>query len=170
MLKPRGTWLISWSTSSGTTEGSNASARRLDSVAPVKLRCALQMTAQSEGAVRVKDFVGREKCGVRSARRREVEDVRFRSRLPARADCGSGGARSLRWDVELQLSRVIGQIYDEARYETNGKFSNAKFENTNLRECAETFKTVCFDGAYCNFTARKMAGDGRAGAADFGSG
>lgn len=45
----------------------------------------------------------------------------------------------------------LGLVYSESRYETRGRFSNAKFERECLREYAETFKTVCFDGAYYTF-------------------
>jgi uncharacterized protein YecE (DUF72 family) len=41
----------------------------------------------------------------------------------------------------------LGQIYSSSRYENRGKFANTRFERECLREYAETFKTVCFDGA-----------------------
>ncbi len=46
-------------------------------------------------------------------------------------------------------------IYTRQRYETRGKFSQAKFERTCLAEYAEVFKTVCFDGGYYQFPAEK---------------
>lgn len=45
----------------------------------------------------------------------------------------------------------VGQIYTEERYEYRGKFAKSRFEENCLREYAETFKTVCFDGAYYTF-------------------
>jgi uncharacterized protein YecE (DUF72 family) len=42
----------------------------------------------------------------------------------------------------------LGMIYTPSRYEYRGKFANTRFERDCLREYAETFKTVCFDGAY----------------------
>lgn len=45
----------------------------------------------------------------------------------------------------------VGQIYTESRYEYRGKFAESRFDKTCLREYAETFKTVCFDGAYYTF-------------------
>lgn len=46
----------------------------------------------------------------------------------------------------------LGQVYTAERYENNkGTFVKKRFEEDCLREYAETFKTVCFDGAYYNF-------------------
>ena len=44
-----------------------------------------------------------------------------------------------------------GSIYDEQRYLTRSKFSEAKFNKTCLDEYAETFRTVCVDAGYYNF-------------------
>lgn len=44
-----------------------------------------------------------------------------------------------------------GQIYDEARYVWQGRFSQARFDRTCLAEYAATFKTVCVDAAYYKF-------------------
>jgi hypothetical protein len=44
-----------------------------------------------------------------------------------------------------------GMVYDEQRYLTNRKFSNAKFEATFLAEYAETYRTVCVDAGYYKF-------------------
>ena len=44
-----------------------------------------------------------------------------------------------------------GQIYDEQRYLTRGKFSEAKFERECLAEYAQTFSTVCVDAGYYQF-------------------
>ena len=44
-----------------------------------------------------------------------------------------------------------GQLYDESRYLTRGKFSEARFERDCLAEYAEVFKTVCVDAAYYTF-------------------
>ena len=48
-----------------------------------------------------------------------------------------------------------GQIYDEQRYLTRGKFSEAKFERECLAEYAETFSTVCVDAGYYQFPTEK---------------
>lgn len=45
----------------------------------------------------------------------------------------------------------LGQIYTASRYEYRGKFANTRFERDCLREYAETFRTVCVDGAYYAF-------------------
>jgi uncharacterized protein YecE (DUF72 family) len=45
----------------------------------------------------------------------------------------------------------LGQLYDESRYRTRGKFSHAKFEASCLAEYAETFSTVCVDAGYYAF-------------------
>ena len=42
-----------------------------------------------------------------------------------------------------KYSGWCGQIYDEQKYLTRGKFSEAKFERECLSEYAETFSTVC---------------------------
>ena len=56
-----------------------------------------------------------------------------------------------------------GQIYDEQRYIHHKKFSVARFERTCLAEYAETFPTVCVDGAYYQFPSEaylaKLTGD-----------
>lgn len=44
-----------------------------------------------------------------------------------------------------------GQLYDEQRYLTRGKFSKKRFEETCLVEYAETFPTVCVDAGYYKF-------------------
>lgn len=44
-----------------------------------------------------------------------------------------------------------GLIYDEARYQTRGKFSEKRFNDTCLTEYAETFPTVCVDAGYYKF-------------------
>ncbi|MEO6788992.1 MAG: hypothetical protein ABI318_22950 [Chthoniobacteraceae bacterium] len=41
-----------------------------------------------------------------------------------------------------------GQFYDEQRYLTRGKFSEAKFERECLAEYAQTFSTICVDAGY----------------------
>jgi uncharacterized protein YecE (DUF72 family) len=45
----------------------------------------------------------------------------------------------------------IGQIYTRARYTVKGRFSRRLFEQTCLREYAETFPTVCGDFAFYQF-------------------
>jgi len=48
-----------------------------------------------------------------------------------------------------------GQVYDRSKYEYRGKFAESRFERDCLREYAETFKTVCVDGAYYRFPEQK---------------
>jgi uncharacterized protein YecE (DUF72 family) len=43
------------------------------------------------------------------------------------------------------------QVYDEQRYFTRGKFSEAKFNRSCLSEYAQTFRTVCVDAGYYQF-------------------
>jgi uncharacterized protein YecE (DUF72 family) len=51
-----------------------------------------------------------------------------------------------------------GLVYDEQRYLTRGKFSEAKFNRECLREYAQTFSTVCVDAGYYHFpTPRYLA-------------
>ena len=45
----------------------------------------------------------------------------------------------------------LGQIYTASRYDYRGKFANTRFERECLSEYAETFRTVCVDGAYYAF-------------------
>jgi uncharacterized protein YecE (DUF72 family) len=45
----------------------------------------------------------------------------------------------------------LGSIYSPDRYQTRGKFSKAKFEETCLAEYAETFPTACGDFAFYQF-------------------
>lgn len=53
----------------------------------------------------------------------------------------------------------LGQLYNEHRYFTRGRFSEAKFERTCLEEYAETFSTVCVDAGYYSFPrAEYLAG------------
>ena len=44
-----------------------------------------------------------------------------------------------------------GLVYDEQRYLTRSRFSEAKFNKTCLAEYAATYRTVCVDGAYYQF-------------------
>ncbi len=44
-----------------------------------------------------------------------------------------------------------GQVYDESRYITRKKFSEARFERECLAEYAEIFPTVCVDAGYYRF-------------------
>ena len=44
-----------------------------------------------------------------------------------------------------------GQLYDEQRYLTRGRFSKNRFEETCLAEYAQTFSTVCVDAGYYKF-------------------
>ena len=81
----------------------------------------------------------------------EMESVAFdidlyRTRLAALAERGVYVGTS-----SWKYPGWIGQIYSAQRYEYRGKFANTRFERECLREYAETFKTVCFDGAYYTF-------------------
>jgi len=49
----------------------------------------------------------------------------------------------------------IGQIYTRSRYEYRGRFASTRFERECLAEYAETFRTVCFDGAYYTWPDEK---------------
>ena len=49
----------------------------------------------------------------------------------------------------------IGLLYDAARYEVRGRFSQAKFERECLTEYASVFPTVCVDAAYYRFPPRE---------------
>jgi len=52
-----------------------------------------------------------------------------------------------------------GLVYDEQRYLTRGKFSEAKFNKICLAEYAETYRTVCVDAGYYQFpTEAYLAG------------
>jgi uncharacterized protein YecE (DUF72 family) len=51
-----------------------------------------------------------------------------------------------------------GQIYDEARYMTRGKFSKSRFEATCLEEYSQTFSTVCVDAGYYKFPDERYLG------------
>ena len=54
-----------------------------------------------------------------------------------------------------KYSGWCGQLYDEQRYLTRGKFSEAKFERECLAEYAQTFSTVCVDAGYYQFPTEK---------------
>ena len=49
----------------------------------------------------------------------------------------------------------LGNIYTPERYQTRGKFSQKKFDETCLAEYAETFSTVCGDFAFYQFPSRE---------------
>lgn len=49
----------------------------------------------------------------------------------------------------------IGQIYDDQRYLTRGKFSRKRFDSDALEEYAETFPAVCVDAGYYRFPTEK---------------
>lgn len=58
-----------------------------------------------------------------------------------------------------KYSGWLGLAYDEQRYLTRSKFSEAKFNRECLAEYAETFSTVCVDAGYYQFpTAAYLAG------------
>ena len=48
-----------------------------------------------------------------------------------------------------------GALYEAARYEWRGKFSESRFNRNCLSEYAEVFKTVCVDAAYYNFPSQQ---------------
>jgi len=50
----------------------------------------------------------------------------------------------------------LGQLYDESRYLTRSKFSNARFERECLAEYAETFPSVCVDASFYRFPDPKF--------------
>ena len=49
----------------------------------------------------------------------------------------------------------LGQLYDEQKYVTRGKFSESRFNRNCLAEYAGVFKTVCLDAAYYKFPDRR---------------
>jgi uncharacterized protein YecE (DUF72 family) len=51
-----------------------------------------------------------------------------------------------------------GLIYDEQRYLTRSKFSDAKFNRECLADYAETFRTVCVDAGYYQFPTDSFIG------------
>ena len=48
-----------------------------------------------------------------------------------------------------------GLLYDTERYRWRGHFSESRFNRTCLNEYAETFPSVCVDGAYYQFPSEK---------------
>ena len=50
----------------------------------------------------------------------------------------------------------LGQLYEEQRYLTRGRFSNARFERECLTEYAETFPSVCVDASFYRFPGGKF--------------
>jgi len=52
-----------------------------------------------------------------------------------------------------------GLIYDEQRYLTRSKFSDAKFNRECLADYAETFRTVCVDAGYYQFPTESYVGE-----------
>jgi uncharacterized protein YecE (DUF72 family) len=72
--------------------------------------------------------------------------AKLKPKLRALADQGIYfGTSSWKYDGWL------GSIYSEDRYQTRGKHSMKKFEDTCLGEYAETFPTVCGDFAFYQF-------------------
>src|SRR5688500_6679266 len=53
----------------------------------------------------------------------------------------------------------FGLLYDEQRYLTRSKFSEAKFIRSCLYEYAKTFSTVCVDAGYYQFPTEKYLAD-----------
>jgi len=58
-----------------------------------------------------------------------------------------------------KYSGWCGLIYNDQRYLTHKKFSEAKFERECLVEYAETFSTVCVDAGYYKFPTEKYIGE-----------
>ncbi len=50
----------------------------------------------------------------------------------------------------------LGQLYEEQRYLTRGRFSTARFERECLAEYAETFPSVCVDASFYRFPGAKF--------------
>ena len=50
----------------------------------------------------------------------------------------------------------LGQLYDEQRYLTRNKFSNARFDRECLAEYAEFFPSVCVDASFYRFPDPKF--------------
>ncbi|BCX46707.1 DUF72 domain-containing protein [Haloferula helveola] len=50
----------------------------------------------------------------------------------------------------------LGQLYEEQRYLTRSKFSNARFERECLAEYAEVFSSVCVDASFYRFPDPKF--------------
>jgi uncharacterized protein YecE (DUF72 family) len=75
-----------------------------------------------------------------------VDRVKLSSKLRALAEKGIyiGGSS---WKYEGWLN----QIYTTSRYETRGKFSKKRFEETCIAEYAETFPIVCGDFSFYQF-------------------
>jgi uncharacterized protein YecE (DUF72 family) len=48
-----------------------------------------------------------------------------------------------------------GQLYDESKYITRGKFAESRFKRDCLSEYAEVFKTVCVDAGYYRFPEQR---------------
>ena len=77
----------------------------------------------------------------------------------------SRATRTLAHDSRLYLGTSswkyegwIGQIYDEQRYLTRGRFSQKRFDTECLGEYAEIFPAVCVDAGYYRFpTERYLA-------------
>lgn len=74
----------------------------------------------------------------------------YRARIAALADRGVYVGTS-----SWKYPGWMGQIYTSSRYEYRGKFANTRFERDCLSEYAETFRTVCFDGAYYTWPEEK---------------
>ena len=49
----------------------------------------------------------------------------------------------------------LGSIYSEQRYQTRGRLSKKKFEDSCLTEYAATFPTVCGDFAFYQFPSEQ---------------
>jgi uncharacterized protein YecE (DUF72 family) len=77
---------------------------------------------------------------------RPAQAARLGPKLRALAERGVAFGTSS-WKYEGWL----GSIYSPGRYQTRGKFSKKKFDETCLAEYAETFPTVCGDFAFYQF-------------------
>ena len=45
----------------------------------------------------------------------------------------------------------LGQVYSRERYQTRGRFSRKRFQDTSIAEYAETFPIVCGDFSFYQF-------------------
>ena len=80
----------------------------------------------------------------------KLGDETFRAKIKALA-----GRQVLVGTSSWKYPGWCGQLYEEQRYLTRGKFSNAKFERECLAEYAQTFSTVCVDAGYYQFPSEQ---------------
>ncbi|MEO6784982.1 MAG: hypothetical protein ABI318_02510 [Chthoniobacteraceae bacterium] len=71
---------------------------------------------------------------------------------------GGGTSSTAAAGTRIRMSCSCGQLCDEQRDLTRGKFSEATFERECLADCAQTFATVCVDAGHCHFPSEKRIG------------